>query len=193
MALRKEIRHLDDMKKVLADRFWLKTAKNFPVYYVLREAKKIKDISYDVTLMPPHQLGKELAKTKGNRNSNGFLELYTALAGRAILLLQKTKADTVQDVMAIVLKKGDYFVIPRLYATITINPSPRLPLKIATWTAKKNKNIYTELEKRQGACYYYTKSGWIKNNNYKKIPKLRFAKPLKKKPEDLSFLLESKK
>lgn len=188
MEIEKEARYLYDMKKVLADQLWLKTAENFPVYYVYREAKKIKEISYDITLMPPQFLGKELAKTKGNRNSNGFLELYTTLVGKAILLLQKTKKDTVQDVMAIVLKKGDYFIIPKQYATITINPSSRLPIKIATWTAKKNKNIYEELEKRQGACYYYTKSGWVKNKNYKKIPQLRFEKPLKKKPEDLTFL-----
>jgi len=40
----------------------------------------------------------------------------------------------------------------------------------------------------QGACYFYTKSGWIKNKNYKFVPKIRFEKPLKEKPKNLDFL-----
>jgi oxalate decarboxylase/phosphoglucose isomerase-like protein (cupin superfamily) len=40
----------------------------------------------------------------------------------------------------------------------------------------------------QGACYYYTKNGWIKNENYKNVPPLRFEESLKSEPTNLDFL-----
>ena len=73
------------------------------------------------------------------------------------------------------------------FAAIIINPSKK-ELKIANWVSVKNKNVYEELEKMKGAGYFYTKSGWIKNKNYKKVPKLRFEKPLKSMPKNLDFL-----
>jgi len=49
-------------------------------------------------------------------------------------------------------------------------------------------NIYDFIAKMGGACYFYTKEGWIKNKNYTKIPSLRFEKPLKVLPKNLDFL-----
>jgi oxalate decarboxylase/phosphoglucose isomerase-like protein (cupin superfamily) len=40
----------------------------------------------------------------------------------------------------------------------------------------------------KGGCYYYTKSGWVKNKNYEKTPELRFEKPLKSIPKNIDFL-----
>ena len=182
-----EIRYLYDMKNVLYDQQWLKNAKNFGVYRVFRGVKKNGGLRYDVTVMPPKMLGKEFPKTKGNCNSNNFFELYIVLGGEALVLMQKMKGKTVKDVVAIKAKRGDYIIEPPDYYVITINPSKKL-LKIGTWVSEKNKNIYKELEKMHGACYYYTKSGWIKNKNYKSIPNLRFEKPLKEMPKNLGFL-----
>ena len=61
-------------------------------------------------------------------------------------------------------------------------------LKNFNWVSEKNQNIYKDLEAMKGASYFYTKSGWVKNKNYKRVPKLRFKKPLKKEPKDLEFL-----
>lgn len=176
-----EIRFLNEMKDVLYDQKWLKTAKNFPVYYVWRGVKWKNDLRYDITVIPPRMLGKEFVKTKGNRNSDNFPELYTVLKGKAILLMQKMNGGIVKDVVAMKMEKGDWVIIPSDYALITINPSQEM-LKTANWVSERNKNIYKELEKLRGACYFYTESGWVKNKNYQKVPKLRFKKPLKKMP-----------
>lgn len=182
-----EVRCLKEMKKVLYDQKWAKTAPNFKVYYMYRGVKKKNGLRYDITVIPPRMLGKEFVRTKGNRNSKNFPELYTVLKGEAIFLMQKAKGKNVKDVLVIRAKKGDWLIIPSKYAIITINPSKK-NLETGNWVSEKNKNIYSELEKMKGACYYYTKKGWIKNKNYKRVPKLRFKKPLRKMPKNLNFL-----
>ena len=182
-----EIRYLNDMKEVLYDQEWLKTAPNLKLYYMNRGVKEKNGLRYDITVIPPRMLGKEFIKTKGNRNSNNFLEFYTVLQGEALFLMQKMKGKSVKDVFAIKAKKGSWVIEPPGYAIITIN-SRRKTLKLGNWISPKNKNIYKEIEIMKGACYYYTTSGWIKNKNYKKFPKLRFEKPLKTVPKNLDFL-----
>jgi glucose-6-phosphate isomerase len=182
-----EIRHLKDLKGVLLDREWLESAKNFPVYYMHRGIKKMDELRYDMTVMPPNMLGKEFAKTKGNRNSKNFRELYTVLQGKAIFLMQKMKGRIIKDVMAVRAGKEAWVIVPPKYYVISINPSKNV-LKLGNWVSEKNKNIYKDMEKMRGACYYYTKSGWIKNKNYEKVPKLKFKRPLKSMPENLDFL-----
>lgn len=182
-----ERRYLKELAKVLYDQKWLRGNKNFPVYYLQRGIKKKNGLRYDTTVIPPKILGKEFVKTKGNRNSDNFPELYTVLTGQALFLMQKTKGKEVKDVIAVRAKKGDSLIEPPGYAIITINPSKKT-LKVSNWISEKNKNIYKGIERMAGACYFYTKSGWIKNKNYKKVPKLKFKKPLKSIPKDLDFL-----
>jgi len=203
-----EIRFLYDMKKVLYDQKWVRKAPNFPVYYMYRGVRKKGDLRYDITIIPPRMLGKEFVRTKGNRNWKKFSELYTVIQGKAIFLMQKMQGKILKDVMVVKAKKGDWIIIPPKYYVITINPLKK-SLKIGNWVSEKNKNIYKELEKMGGASYYYTKFGWVRNKNYKKVPKLRFEKPLnpvrktkvlkaieflkfsngvKKMPKDLGFL-----
>ena len=101
--------------------------------------------------------------------------------------MQKAKGKIIKNIVAVEVKREEYVIFPPKYAAIIINPLKK-ELKIANWVSAKNKNIYEELEKMKGAGYFYTKSGWIKNKNYAKIPKLRIKKPLKSKPENLDFL-----
>ena len=182
-----EIRFLYDLKKVLYDKKWLKTAANFELYYIYRGVKTKEDLRYDITIIPPKMLGKEFVRTKGNRNSKKYQELYIVLEGKAIFLMQKAKGKIIEDIIAIEAKKGECVIFPPKYAAIIIN-SFKKELKIANWVSIKNKNVYEELKKMKGAGYFYTKNGWIKNKNYKKIPKLRFEKPLKSMPKNLEFL-----
>ena len=156
----------------------VKSAKNFPVYYMYRGVKKKGNLRYDITVILPKMLGQEFAKTKGNCNSKNYQELYTVLKGKAIFLMQKFQGKTVKDIIAVKAKKEKAIIVPPKYYVISINPSKNI-LKLGNWVSEKNKNIYEAVEKRQGAAYYLTKSGWIKNKNYKKIPKLQFKKPLK--------------
>jgi glucose-6-phosphate isomerase len=190
--IKPDIRFLDDMRYILYDRKWAKKTPNFPLYYMYRGVKKKGDLRYDITVIPAQMLGQEFPKTKGHEHSKKYQELYTVLEGKAIYLIQKYKNNKIDDVYAIEAKKGETVIIPSYYGHITINPLKNKLIE-ANWLNKKCQNIYNIFEKNKGACYYYTKSGWIKNKNYelrlkRKIPKLRFKKSLKKMPKNLDFL-----
>lgn len=185
-----DIRFLYDMKEVVCDKKWLKTAPNFELYYMYRGVKTKGKLRYDITVIPPKMLGKEFVKTKGHEHSGNFSELYIVLEGKAIYLIQKFQKNKIEDVYAVKAKKGESVIIPPGYGHITIN-SGRKELKEANWLDKKCQNIYELFIKKQGGCYYYTKSGWIKNKNYKNMSKLRFEKPLKKTPKNLDFLISN--
>lgn len=182
-----DVRYLDDMRGVLYDQKWAKRAPNFPLYYMYRGIKKKDGLRYDITIIPSKTLGQEFPKTKGHGHSKNYQELYIVLEGRAIFLIQKSQNEEIEDVYAIYAKKGEAVIIPPNYGHLTINLT-KGELKIANWLNKNCQNIYDLFEKKQGACYYYLKSGWIKNKNYKKIPKLRFEKSLKSMPKNLDFL-----
>jgi glucose-6-phosphate isomerase len=182
-----EIRFLKDMKKVIYDKKWLKTAPgNLELYYMYRGVEEKKGLRYDITIIPPKFLGKEFVKTKGHYHRGRFGELYKVLSGEGIFLLQKQKGEKIEDVYYIKAKKGDFISIPPFYGHISINPSKKT-LKIANWVSKNCRSDYKKIEKKKGGCYFYTKQGWVKNKNYKKVPKLRFKKA-EKMPQDLSFL-----
>lgn len=174
-----EIRYLYDLKKVIYDQKWLKKTKNFPLYYIYRGLKEKNGIRYDLTIIPPNFLGEEFVKTKGHYHLGDFGELYKVLAGEGIFLIQKEKNGKILDVYYIKGKRGDFILIPPKYGHCTINPSRKI-LKIGNWISINCKSDYQRVEKKKGFCYYYLKSGWIKNKNYQKIPKLKSKKPLKK-------------
>jgi glucose-6-phosphate isomerase len=186
-----QIRHLYDMKSVLYDQKWVKSAINCELYHMHRGLKKKGDLRYDITIIFAKRLGQEFNRTKGNRNSKNYQELYTVLEGKAIFLMQKIqrgRTDIIEDIVAIEARKGESVIFPAKYAAITINPGNK-ELKIANWVSEKNNNVYKELLEMKGAGYFYTKSGWKKNKNYKIVPKLRFEKPLKQIPSNLDFLM----
>lgn len=198
MEIKPQIRYLKEMADVVYDKEFVKNNPNLELYYVYRGVKKQNGIRYDITVIPPQMLGEEFVRTKGNRNSNDFPELYAVLKGEAIFLLQKAKEDVVEDVLAIEVKKGDFVLVPAEYAVMVINPLEK-ELKLGNWVSEKNENIYDELERMRGMCYFAiakkskvksqkSKVEWIRNNNYKRISKLRFEKPLKKKLKSLDFL-----
>ena len=178
------------MRSVLYDQQWAKDAPNVELYYVYRAVKKKNGLRYDITEIPGKMLGKEFIKTKGHYHIGNYQEVYRVLEGKAFFLIQKSRQDIVEDVYVVKAKKGDVVIIPSYYGHITINPSKKT-LKMANWISEKCKSNYSPIEKKGGACYFYTQTGWVKNKNYKKVPKLRFEKPLKKMPKDLGFLKES--
>ncbi len=185
--LKPDIRHLYDMKEVIYDKEWLKAAPNFELYYMYRAIEEKDDLRYDITVIPARMLGNEFVKTKGHEHVNSLQEIYTVLEGEAIFLMQKQKNEKVEDVFVIKAKENESAIIPPGYGHITINPS-NTELKMSNWISKKCISDYKIFEKLQGACYYYTQSGWVKNKNYKQVPELRFEKPLKSIPTNLNFL-----
>ena len=187
------------MGNVLYDQKWFKTAKNFNVYYVWRGVKELRrsrfatlrgmknGLRYDITIIPPRMLGSEFPKTKGHKHLQSVQELITVLEGQAFYFAQWGKGNKINNVEVVKAKKGDWLIVPPDCNHFTINPASKR-LVMANWLLKKCKSDYSLFEKYQGAGYYFTKNGWIKNKNYKKVTKLRFKKPLKKKPENFDFL-----
>ena len=182
-----DIRYLNDMREVIYDKEWLKEAPNLELYYMYRGVKQKDDLRYDITVIPSRMLGEEFVKTKGHEHSNNYGEVYIVLEGEGIYLMQKHTEGNVEDVYAVKAKNGDVVIIPPHYGHVTINPS-EADLKTANWISENCQSSYQLFEKMKGACYYYTKQGWVKNINYKNVPKLRFEKPLKSLPTDLNFL-----
>ena len=189
MAVKKrpDIRFLYNIKAVIYDQNWLKKTGNFEIYYMYRGIKKKGELRYDETLILPKMFGQEFSKTLGHGHSKSFQEVYQVLKGKAIFLLQKYREGKIEDIYAVKAKTGQIIIVPLYYGHVTINPT-RKELKISNWVSEKCENSYSLFKKFRGACYYYTKKGWIKNKNYKKVPKLRFKKPLKKLPKNLDFL-----
>ncbi len=181
------IRRLKDLKQVIYDKNWLNKARDFPVYYMYRGVKEENGLRYDITVIPPKMLGEEFTKTQGHHHRGKYGELYTILQGEAIYLMQRFENKKITDVFVVRAKKGESVVIPSGYAHITINPTRKV-LKMANWISEKCQSVYGLIGKKRGACYFYTKKGWIKNKNYGNVPSLRFKKPLKTVPKDLSFL-----
>lgn len=186
--IKPEIRFLNDIKDVLYDKKWAENAPNFELYFMYRGVKEKDGLRYDITEMPPRLLGKEFVKTKGHIHIKGHSEVYIVLDGRAIFLMQKCTGKKVEDVYAVEVKKGEVLILPPFYHHITINPSAKNNLKWANWISKKCQSDYSFIQKQGGACYFYTKKGWIKNKNYKNIPRLRFEKSRKSLPKNLDFL-----
>lgn len=183
-----DIRYLNDMREVLYDQVWQKNAENTELYYMYRGLEEKNGLRYDITVVPARMLGREFSKTKGHIHIGRYQEVYTVLEGQAIYFMQKTNGEIVEDVFAVQCKKGDTIVIPSDYGHITVNSSETETLKMANWISRECKSDYSLFEKNQGACYYYTTDGWIKNEHYKNVPALRFEEPLKEVPQNLDFL-----
>jgi len=184
-----DIRYLYDLKDVLYDQEWLKQSPNLELYYMYRAIKKENNIRYDKTVIPAQKLGREFTKTKGHSHPDKFGELYFVVSGKCFCLIQKTNSqEEVEDVYAVEAIKNQYIVIPPGYSHITINHGEET-LEMTNWVSDEFHADYSLIEEKKGASYYYlTDFQWLKNNNYKKVPELKFKKALDSKPEDLSFL-----
>ena len=179
-----DVRKLKDMEKVVYDKEWFRTANpDLELYYMYRMIEEKNGLRYDITVIPANMLGKEFTKTKGHFHDKKYGEVYTVLEGEAIYLMQKEG-----DVYAVKAKKGDVVIIPSFYGHVTINPNKSQELKMANWVSVNCQSDYLPYEENQGAAYFFTKQGWIKNESYKNIPELRFEEPLKSVPENLDFL-----
>ena len=181
------IRKLSDMKTVLYDQEWAGKTPDLELYYMYRGLEEKEGLRYDITVIPARKLGQEFVKTKGHNHTESYGELYIVLEGEAIYLMQKGDENKIADVCAIKAKKGEAALIPSGYGHVTINPSEK-DLKMANWICKNCRNDFSLFESLQGACYYYTENGWVKNENYKEVPELRFESSLKEIPQNLDSL-----
>lgn len=183
-----DVRYLDEVRMVMADQDFAKTAENSELYYMYRKLEVKDGLRYDVTVIPPRMFGNEFVKTKGHIHAGFYGEVYMVLEGEGIYFAQLGDENEIKDVFAVHGKKGDVIIIPAGYGHVTINPGKE-QLKTANWIAEHDKGDFSMFEKNQGGCYYYVAPGnWVKNEHYKNVPPLRFEEPLKEVPADLEFL-----
>lgn len=203
-----DLRNTKEMKSM----FYSSIKKENIIYYMYREILKKNSLRYDITIIPPNIIGKEYVKTKGHYHPKikgtkfTYPEIYEILQGNAIFLLQKKVNKKITKVVAIKAKKGDKVIMPPNYGHITINPKKTV-LIMANIVSTKFKSKYKEYEKKKGGAYYGLVWGekikFIKNKNYKQMPKLEKKKAKKhskifnnktlyeifvKEPEKLEFL-----
>ena len=181
------IRSLKDLKKVLYDRPWAKTAPGFVVYRVRRGVRTKNRLRYDETTLLPRRLGREFPKTFGHEHPPQYTELMKVRRGQAVFLLQKDEGKIIQDAYFCQAKAGQAVISPPGYSHVTINPTKKV-LKIGTWLSESCPSSYENIKKMAGAGYFLTEGGWRKNKNYSKISKLKEKKPLSKVPQNLNFL-----
>jgi len=185
------VRKLDDMKDVIYDKKWLKSAGNPELYYMYRDLSlSIKDrqimleneLRYDITVIPPCMLGIEYVKTAGHYHPSAlgtdlsYTEIYEVLEGEAHYLLQKQQNDGIVDVVLIKAERGDKTIIPPDYGHVAINPSNK-ELKMCNWVARDFSSIYGPIKEKGGAAYFELTTGFVKNENYGDVPEMRFLKP----------------
>jgi glucose-6-phosphate isomerase, archaeal len=186
-----DVRHLNDMREVLYDKDFSKNSPDMDLYYMYKNLKLEDGLKYNITITLSKMLGFEFNKTAGHYHMGPMKELYNVMEGEAIFLMQKGNAEKIEDVYVVKAKAGESAFIKSDYGHVTINPSDK-DLKTQDWSPIETKSDYSLFKEMQGACYYYVKdeSGekWIKNENYKSVPEIRFEEPIIGIPEDLNFL-----
>jgi len=206
-----DIRKMSDMKDVIYDVEWFKTANDRDLYYMYRNLATRKEdqaliaennLRYDITIIPPFNLGNEFVKTAGHYHplikgsENTYPEVYEVLDGEAHYLIQKLEKDTLTDVVIVEAKKGDNVIIPPNYGHVTINPSNKV-LKMANWVSDGFSSIYEPYKNHGGAAYFELKDGEIiPNTRYGNVPEISHLKPVEvpeigfKRKEDMYNLIK---
>jgi len=177
-------RTTEEMRSVL----YAPTAHTRPLYSMYRDVAKSETdriwlhshtVRYDITVIPPADIGGEYVKTKGHYHPDtsagvGYPELYEVIDGIAHFLLQKKILD---DIVLVEAEKGDIFFIPPGYGHVTINPSQDKTLILANLVSTAFVSDYSVYEALHGAAYYeLTGNNLIPNPHYPQIPPPRKIK-----------------
>lgn len=184
------VRRLKDMREVLLDRA---TGTPQALYYMYRDVYRLKDkpllekhsLRFDVTMIKPDRLGRELMKTAGHYHPGDFGELYEVVYGRCFCLMQKHNLSdylSIEEVIIVEACAGDKIVIPPDFGHILINPGPQ-HLVTSNWVSSRFSSQYELYQKLQGAAYFAVGSGdkpeFRPNPHFKKLPQIKFARPAK--------------
>jgi glucose-6-phosphate isomerase len=190
-AVKPAYRHLLEMEAVLLDHEWYAQApKDLQLYAMYRDisrpqhAEIFRDIRFDITVIPPGILGRELVKTAGHYHPLAetglpYPEIYQVAYGTAHYLLQKPTSDCAQieDAVLVQATAGDVVVIPPGYGHITINPIESL-LVMTNLVARAFSSNYAPYKQLKGGVYFEMKNHtFVKNEQYTKIPELRKVAP----------------
>lgn len=182
------VRTLDEMQEVLLDKTIQRPKELYYMYrdvYIsdksLLERNKLR---YDVTLIKPDCLGKELMKTQGHYHPDNFGELYEVVYGSCFCLLQRPNLkdhQIIEEVVLVKAKAGEKILIPPGFGHILINPGPDY-LVTSNWVSSSFASEYYLYKKAGGAAYFVIHSQdegleFISNPYFKQLAKIRFVSP----------------
>ncbi len=211
------VRTIGDMEAVIADKKFLKSADaTQPAYFMYRNIWRKEDdkvfsgVGYDITVILPSPLGRELNKTLGHYHAvdghsghgHTFPEVYEVLQGKAIYVLQKLSGTNyvgkasgeIDEFIAIRASEGEKVVIPPDYGHVSINASTSEALVMSNVPdGSVGKGDYSLFRKMHGAAYFFNDDGSIvPNPAYKDAPPMqRFTAGEWKPNEKMAGLKEN--
>ena len=190
-----DVRRLYDLRDVAFDTAWFEGAVDCDAYFMFRDlaltpadAETIMrhQLRYDITIIPPFNMGLECVKTYGHYHPRvspklrfTYPEMYEVLEGDAHYLLQRAQnEESVDEVILVKATRGEKVIIPPNYGHVTINPSERT-LKMANWVCRSFESLYEPYAKLRGAAYYELINGrLLQNRSYPHVPEIRVAYPV---------------
>lgn len=180
------------------------------------EKIKSNRLRYDLTVVLPGMIGSEFNKTFGHYHPSSYPEVYEIISGQALYLLQKPgkNDDEIDEAYLVEAKAGEKVIMPPHFGHITINPFSE-PLVMSNWVADDFSSEYELYKKNKGGGFYVTKCQVpnppgaevgishraahreksqknskfqiVKNEHYKRLPKLIRAKPKELRQFGLEF------
>ena len=180
----------NDIKFFLKEKNDLEEEEVFRVYQTTRsvEDKELwDDISFDIIVIQPGNLGNEYKKTLGYYRSfadNGYRypEVYQITEGYVEFFLQQPSQshNKIRDAVMIRAQRYDVIVVPPAYGVTLINPSEKKAI-VSRIRAMDTEEITEQYIQTRGECYYRLEEDkWDFNENYEEIPMMRLEEPQNK-------------
>ncbi len=134
-------------------------------------------LSVDLTVMWPGELTGEWAKTAGHFHSAAHsedprIELVEIVSGQALILLQASYRERIEDLQLVTAGPGDWVLVPPGYGHVSINVGE----DVLMFTVAHSQDIYLEYEdiaRHRGAGIWAGPAGIRENPNYSAIPPVK--------------------
>jgi glucose-6-phosphate isomerase, archaeal len=189
------IRRLCDLMDVAFDTPWFEDVSDRDAYFMYRDLSRTQEdadaikryqLRYDITIIPPLQMGLEFVKTYGHYHpcvnataTYTYPEVYEVLEGEAHYMLQRPNNKySVDDILLVKATKGDKVIVPPNYGHVTINPTEKT-LTMANWVCRSFESLYEPYKELHGGAYYELINGrLLRNQAYRVVPEIRIAYPV---------------
>lgn len=137
------------------------------------------DLKFCITVWPAFKVAGEYNKTYGHFHSKvpgtdkEYPEVYEVISGNARFIQQ---ANDGSSFIVVDAKEGDKVVVPPSCGHVTVNTGDATLLTLDC-SSRSSKSDYGPLKEKQGAMYYDTVEGFVKNERYEKVPELEKDTP----------------
>ena len=137
------------------------------------------DLKFCITVWPAFKVAGEYNKTYGHFHSVipgtdlEYPEVYEVISGKARFIQQ---ANDGSSFIVVDAEEGDKVVVPPSCGHVTVNTG-NTTLITLDCSSRTSKSDYGPLREKQGAMYYDTEKGFLKNDKYENIPELEKDTP----------------